>query len=347
MQRTKSANPTTIKDVAALAGVSLMTVSRAIHRPEVVAEATRQKVQSAIEALNYIPDAAAGALSTRKSTTVAVVLPSLHFEGHARTVDGLSSELRKQGLHLLIADSFYSKTEEMELLRRILGRRPAGIVLINSAHSPAGRELLMNSGLPVIETWDFPTDPMDAVVGFSHAAVGSALTQHLIDHGHSAITFLGGPQDTDPRGNERLAGFRATMKSHALDAARIVKVDKEHLTINAGKIGISAVLEQFPDTTAVICLTDRVAMGAMMECRRRNLRVPDDIAITGHGGFDFSEHLVPALTTTQIDAFGIGQRAGRILCARIDDQSIDTEDTRIDVGFEVVARDSSSLDKRA
>lgn len=343
MPRTKPASPTTIKDVAALAGVSLMTVSRAIHRPEVVAEATRNKVQSAIEALNYIPDAAAGALSTRKSTTVAVVLPSLHFEGHAKTVDGLSSELRKHGLHLLIADNFYSKTEEMELLHRILGRRPAGIVLINSAHSPAGRDLLLNSGLPVIETWDFPSDPMDAVVGFSHAEVGAALTQHLIDRGHTAISFLSGPPDSDPRGNERLAGFRATMSEHQLDESRVSVVQNDHLSINAGKEGISTLLEEFPDTTAVICLTDRVAMGAMMECRRQNLRVPDDIAITGHGGFDFGEHLVPSLTSTHIDAFGIGERAGRILYKRINNKPLKAADTRIDVGFQVVSRDSTAF----
>lgn len=340
MPRTKTTRAT-IKEVAALAGVSLMTVSRAIHRPEVVATSTREKVQAAIDELNYIPDAAAGALSTQKSTTVAVILPSLHFEGHARTVDGLSSELRKHGLHLLIADSFYSRTEEMELLRRILGRRPAGIVLINSAHSPEGRELLLSSGLPVIETWDFPQDPMDAVVGFSHAAVGSALTEHLIDQGHSNITFLGGPQDSDPRGNERLAGFKTTMALHGLDDTRVVTIETDHLIINAGKIGLTHVLEQYPDTTALICLTDRVAMGAMMECRRRGIQVPEDLAITGHGGFDFSEHLVPSLTSTHIDAFGIGERAGNILARRIDEQKLSTQELLVDVGFEVVPRDSS------
>ncbi len=341
MPRTKNATQATIKEVAARAGVSLMTVSRAIHRPEVVAATTRKKVEAAIEALNYIPDAGAGRLSTQKSTTVAVVLPSLHFEGHARTVDGLSSELRKHGLHVLIADSFYSKNTEMELLRRILGRRPAGVVLINSAHSADGRQMLLGSGLPVIETWDFPSDPMDSVVGFSHKAVGAALTRHLIDQNHSCITFLGGPQDSDPRGNERLAGFRSAMADQHLDADRVVTVEQDHLTINAGKLGISQVLDQYPDTTAVICLTDRVAMGAMMECRRRGISVPDEVAITGHGGFDFSEHLVPSLTTTHIDAYGIGVHAGRILHARLQNQLLSEEQGRIDVGFEVVARDSS------
>ena len=131
------------------------------------------------------------------------------------------------------------------------------------------------------------------------------------------------------------------MASRELDSTRVVAVESDHLTINAGKIGLTQTLEQYPDTTAMICLTDRVAMGAMMECRRRNIRVPDDLAITGHGDFDFSEHLVPSLTTTHIDAFGIGERAGKILFKRIEEQSLRPSQSRVDVGFEVIPRDSS------
>lgn len=346
MPKSTNAGRATLKEVAELAGVSLMTVSRAVRHPEVLAESTRKKVQAAINELNYIPDDAAGDLSSRKSTTVAVVIPSLHFEGHARTLDGLSSELRKHGLYLLIADNFYSKSEDTELLRRILGRRPAGLVLINSAHSPEGMELLQSAGVPVIETWDIPGNPLDSVVGFSHAEVGAALTEHLIIQGHDCITFLGGPLDTDPRGNERLAGFRRTMKERGLDASRVVTVEEDHLSINAGKLGIARVLDSFPDTTAGICLTDRVAMGAMMECRRRGLSLPDDLALTGHGDFEFSEHLVPSLTTTRIDAFGIGVRAARILHERISGHPMTDTERYVDVGFEVVVRDSSQGKRR-
>lgn len=331
----------TIKDVAARAGVSLMTVSRVIRNPVVVADKTREIVQAAIDDLDYIPDIAAGSLSSQRSQTVAVVLPSLHFEGHARTVDALSRALRQHGFHLLIADNFYSPTEEMELIRAILGRRPAAVVLFNSAHSPTGRKLLKSSGIPVVETWDFPVNPMDSVVGFSHAEVGSALAEHLVGQGYRRIAFLGGPPGADPRGNERRAGFEATMNARGLDPFRQLTIEKDHLTITAGKRGIERLLEVYPDTDAVICLTDRVAMGALMECRRRDIKVPDELAITGHGDFDFGEHLIPPLTTTSIDAAAIGKLAAELLLERMAGKRLTPARRLINVGFEVIARDSS------
>ncbi len=162
----------TISEVAALAGVSTMTVSRTLRTPDRVATKTREAVNQAIEKLNYIPDISAIDMSTRKGNTVAVILPSLSFEGHVRTVDGLSSELRREGFHLLLSENFYSQSDEIRVLRSILGRRPAGIVIINSAHSDSGRKLVSSSGVPVIETWDLPETPIDAVVGFSHRRVG-------------------------------------------------------------------------------------------------------------------------------------------------------------------------------
>jgi len=331
----------TIKEVAARAGVSAMTVSRVTHNPSLVAQKTREHVQTAIDELNYIPDIAAGRLSSQRSKTIAMVLPSLHFEGHARTVDALSKALRLRGFHLLIADNFYSPTEEMDLLKTILGRRPAAIVLINSAHSLAGRKLLTDAGIPVIETWDFPVRPMDSVVGFSHAEVGSALTAHLVAQGYRRIAFIGGPRDADPRGDERRIGFEATMKAGGLESTRQIVIETDHLSIAAGKRGIEQLLETHPDTDAAICLTDRVAMGALMECRRRDIGVPDELAITGHGDFDFGEHLIPPLTTTRIDAAAIGERAAELVFARLDGKRLRKGRRLHNVGFEVIARDSS------
>jgi len=128
MNQSKKTKNVTIKDVADLAGVSLMTVSRAIRKPESVSKKTREQVELAISKLNYIPDLSAGSLG-RRSNSIALILPSLSFEGHVRTVNALSVELREAGFHLLIGDNFYSPHEELELLRLLLGHRPAGIVI--------------------------------------------------------------------------------------------------------------------------------------------------------------------------------------------------------------------------
>lgn len=340
MKPPKKTKNVTIKDVADLAGVSLMTVSRAIRKPGSVSHKTRELVDLAIDKLNYIPDLTAGSLG-RRSNTVAVILPSLSFEGHVRTVNALSATLREEGLHLLVGDNFYSPVEEMELLRMLLGHRPAGIVMINSAHSDSGRELLLKSGVPVIETWDLPIRPLGGVVGFSHNNVGFAMTEHLISCGYKKIAFVSGPNDSDPRGKERYRGHVRAMATHKLDSSRHIIVDVDPLEISAGKKAIDLLLRDYPDTDALVCLTDRVAMGAMMECKRRDLLIPDDLAITGHGGFDFAEHLVPALTSTRIDAAKIGQQSARLLIAKINDLEAPAAEQYLDVGFEIVPREST------
>lgn len=331
----------TIQQVAERAGVSTMTVSRTLRNPGVVAEKTRGQVQEAIDELNYIPDLSAIAMSSKQGTTVAVILPSLSFEGHVRTVDGLSSELKKRGFHLFISDNFYSQQQEIDVLRVVLGHRPAGIVMINSAHSAAGRELILKSGVPVIETWELPNVPIDSVVGFSHHKVGFELTEHLLACGYQRLAFVGSAGGVDRRANERLQGFIDCLKQYNKEHHRHVTVAEAPVSVAAGKEGVSRVLEEFPDTEAILTLTDRVAMGAMMECRRRGISVPDELAIAGHGGFDFSEHLAPSLTTTRVDGFKIGTEAARLLMDKVTGDTALDESIHIDVGFDVVVREST------
>lgn len=340
MSSPKKTKNVTIKDVADLAGVSLMTVSRTIRKPESVSKKTRELVDLAIAKLNYIPDLSAGSLG-RQSNTVAVILPSLSFEGHVRTINALSAELKGEGLHLLIGDNFYSPTEEMELLRMLLGHKPAGIVMVNSAHSDSGRELLLKSGVPVVETWNLPMRPLGGVVGFSHNNVGFEMTEHLIACGYKKIAFVSSPKDSDPRGKERHRGHLRAMEAHNLGSSRVIAIEKDWQGISAGKQAVDILLRDYPDADALVCLNDRIAMGAIMECKRRDLSVPTDLAITGHGGFDFAEHLVPALTTTRIDAAEIGRQTARLLIEKIKNDSASTDEQHIDVGFEIVPREST------
>ena len=331
----------TIQQVAERAGVSSMTVSRTLRNPDVVAEKTRSQVQQAIDELNYIPDLSAIAMSSKQGTTVAVILPPLSFEGHVRTVDGLSSELRKRGFHLFISDNFYSEAQELEVLRVVLGRRPAGIVVINSVHSDAGRDLIVKSGVPVIETWELPRLPIDSAVGFSHHKVGFKLTEHLLACGYQRIAFAATAEGIDRRANERLQGFMDCLKQYKKDTRRQLILEDAPTSVAAGKEVIKQVMDKFPDTQAILTLSDRVAMGAMMECSRQGISVPEDLAIVGHGDFDFSEYLAPSLTSTRIDGFRIGTEAANLLIDKVNGASALDESIQIDVGFDVIVREST------
>ncbi len=318
-----------------------MTVSRTLRDPEKVAPATREKVRIAIEELNYIPDLAAGTLSSRKSTMIAVVLPSLFFEGHSHTINVMSRRLRDAGFHVLLGDNDYTGKEEQELIRIILGRRPAAVVVVNSVHSPEGRDMLGRSGVPVVEAWHLPDVPLDCVVGFSHYEVGLALTRLLLDQGHERIGFIGCRLDGDLRGRDRHDAFQQAMEEHGLSSERVVLLDGTAADIHIGRDGIVALRERFPDTSAVLCLSDRIAMGVLMECRRRGIAVPEELAVVGHGNFDFGEYLEPSLTTSSFDAEAIGEAIAMVLLKRINGETVGKDEAFVDVGFTIIERDST------
>jgi len=336
----------TSRDVAALAGVSPMTVSRTLRTPELVTAGTRERVESAARELNYVPDLAAGALSSQKSGHVAVLLPSLRHTGFLRTVDGLSDTLRGHGYHILIGDSYYSPDEQTELLRLVIGRRPEAIVLVASMDSAEARKLLGQSGIPVVETWGRPAEPLDMVVGFSQHAAGRAMTESLVEQGYAHIGFLMGPPHSDPYAEQRRSGHLEVLAEHHLDASIHVTVSDTPMEIADGVRGVALLRERFPQADALICATDMTALGALNECQRRGWRVPEALAIAGYGNFDFAASLNPSLTTVRLPSYTIGVRAAERIIARIDGAARD-EHAPLDLGFQVIHRDSTRRASRA
>ena len=325
-----------------------MTVSRALRTPDLVAEGTRERVESAARELNYVPDLAAGSLSSQRSGHVAVLLPSLRHTGFLRTVDGLSHALRRHGYHLLIGDSYYSPEEQVDLLKMVIGRRPEAIVLVSSMGSVEARELLERSDIPVVETWDWPSEPLDMVVGFSPEAAGRAMTEALIGEGYTGIGFLAGPPHTDPYGDRRRSGHLEALRARGLDDTIHVTVSDTPMEIADGVSGVVLLRERFPDADALICATDMTALGALSECRRRGWRIPDDIAIAGYGNFDFAASLNPSLTSMQLPSYAIGTRAAELIMARLggEEPSEATSASPLDLGFRIIHRDSTRRDGR-
>ncbi|MDR5769095.1 MULTISPECIES: LacI family DNA-binding transcriptional regulator [unclassified Caballeronia] len=338
-----SAGPPRMSDVARLAGVSKMTVSRVLAGHS-VALATRERVQQAIDELGYVADAAAGALSSGRSEFVAVLVPSLASSNFSDTVRGLSASLEPHGLQLLIGDTDYHLDREERLVRSMLRHQPRCIALTGSRHTEATRTLLRRSGVPVVEMWDSPSDPIDAAVGFSNVSAARAMVRYLADAGYQRIGFLGGASELDRRGLDRLKGFRAQMKALGLDDRRIIRLGDSPITMSHGGPAMAALLEAWPDTQAVMCVSDMSAFGAIMECHRRGLTVPDDIAVAGFGNFEVAACCTPSITTVSVDAYGIGLRTGETLLAALEarDQGVAAPPAkRVRVAYSVIARESA------
>ncbi|SAL73213.1 LacI family transcription regulator [Caballeronia peredens] len=338
-----TSGPPRMSDVARLAGVSKMTVSRVLAGHS-VALATRERVQKAIDELGYVADAAAGALSSGRSEFVAVLVPSLASSNFSDTVRGLSASLEPHGLQLLIGDTDYHLDREERLVRSMLRHQPRCIALTGSRHTEATRTLLRRSGVPVVEMWDAPSDPIDAAVGFSNVSAARAMVRYLADRGYERIGFLGGASELDRRGLDRLKGFRAQMKALGFDDDRIIRLGDSPITMSHGGPALSALLETWPDTQAVMCVSDMSAFGAIMECHRRGLSVPDDIAVAGFGNFEVAACCRPSITTVSIDAYGIGLRTGEILLAALEEREqgvAPRPGKRVRVRYSVFPRESA------
>lgn len=307
-------NTVTMKDIAQAAGVSVMTVSRAFKDDSSVKKKTREKIREIADNMGYVFDSTAANLRTQRTNFIAVTIPSINNANFADTVDALSTRLGKAGRQVLLGYSNYDVHEEEHLIEQLLSRRPEAIVVTGGRHTDRSRRLLKNAGIPVIETWDIPEDPIDHVVGFSNSDCVDLLVRHLVDKGLTRIAFLGGDTDGDTRGADRRRGFIRAMERRGCDTSRLIGAGQPPISMREGADAMAKLLQEYPDTQAVLCVSDLSAFGAMTECARRGVSVPDEIAIAGFGAYEIASICVPTLTTIDPKPRIIGERtAGLIL----------------------------------
>lgn len=336
----RTTHSVTIDQVAAHAGVSPSTVSRAIRRPDLVSEATLDIVQRAIAETSYVPNLAASNLASNRSGTVAAVLPAVSYSVFADTVNGLEATLSSAGIQLFLGATGYDEQREEELVRAFLGRRPDGIVVVGAAHTDATRELLTRSRIPVVETWDWTDDPIDSLVGFSNRDAFAAIVEYAIDAGYRHPTMAGWFTRADSRAQARRSAFEEVVARRLPgEPQRVLESGDEGISIEAGRRLAGEALSSHPETDVLLCASDIFATGALLEAAARGIDVPGRLAVTGFGDFELSRHLSPSLTTIQTPNDQIGRRAGELLLERI--ANPDAPPVGVDLGFTLVVRDSA------
>lgn len=331
--------PPTMADVARVAGVSPMTVSRALKRDTSVSEATRGTILKVAEELGYVFDATASNLRSQRTDFVAVTIPSINNANFAETVGGLSDGLKDRGLQILLGYTNYDIHEEERLIEHLLRRRPEAIVVTGGRHTDRARRLLVNAGIPVIETWDVPERPIGHVIGFSNAAAVRGMVNHFVAQGLTRIAFIGGDADRDTRGTDRRAGFIAAMQAHGLDASRLIAAGVPPISMREGADAMGRLLDTLPDTQAVIAVSDLSAFGALTECQRRGIDVPGQLSIAGFGDYEIGAICVPSLSTINPFPREIGAQAAELILSVLDGET--TEDARILIEPELLIRASS------
>jgi LacI family transcriptional regulator, gluconate utilization system Gnt-I transcriptional repressor len=321
----------TVTDVARVAGVSPITVSRALSAPERLSAKTLERVRTAVRSTGYVPNLLAGGLRSAKSRLVAAVVPTVAGPVFLDTIQALTDALDARGYQLMLGQSGYRHSREDALLDAIIGRRPTGIVLTGLMHSPEGRRRLVACGIPVVETWDLTPKPIDMLVGFSHERIGESVAQFLQRRGHRRPAIISG---NDPRAVRRTESFTGASRG-------IVPVEwvDAPTTLESGRSGLARLLERAPQVDAIFCSSDLLALGVITEARVRGLAIPGKLAVVGFGDLQLLAGVAPAITTVRIDGKRMGRLAAELIIERAEGRRV--KQPVIDVGFSIIERASA------
>ncbi len=315
-----------------------MTVARVLREPSKVAPATLARVQRVLRETSYTPNLVARSLALKRSGLVAVIVPLLANSLIAEIVQGLTQALAEADLHVVLGVSDFSPQEEETMIRAFLARRVDAIYLSGTIRSQASRKLLAASRIPVVEGPNLSDTPLDMMVGHSNLAAAYEVTKHLIERGYDPIAYIGVPEKDNDRARDRRRGFEAALHGagRTLDPALCIETT---LDMAAGAQAMAELLIRRPAVRAVFCYSDVLAAGAHFECQRRELPIPGRLAIAGYDDLEIAGQLVPSLTSLRVPRFEIGQRAGQMICRRLD--GVRLEERIVNTGFKLVVRDST------
>ena len=330
-----------MKDVALLAGVSPMTVSRAFRRDASIGEETRKRVMEAAHSLGYIFDSRASNLRSQRTGFVAAIIPSLNNANFSDTIGALADGLADDDLQLLLSYSNYDVEAEEALIGRLLRRRPEAVVLTGGRHTDLARDMLTNADIPVVETWDLPENPIDGVVGFSNFETAHILVRHLVSTGRRRICFVGGDDAEDTRGADRRRGFIDAVSRLSDVQANVIDVGRAPSVMADGATAARAMMARYPDTDAVIAVSDPVAFGVLSELQRLSFDVPKQVAVCGFGNYDISGVSNPGITTIDVFAKKIGALAAEMVLKGKGDESAEASDHVVRITPELIVRGST------
>lgn len=317
MATKRAGYPVKIADIAAAAGVSAMTVSRAMRGIEGVSQSKRDEILRLAKRLGYRPNRNAVALAVANSNLIGISLPILYNDVFAEILDGMRGTFDKAGFETVIDISDYSLEREAAWIERMIDWRPAGVVLTGVSHAPQVRARLLSANIPTLEIWDCIPDPIDLCVGIDHVAAGLILGEHLVRSGYRRPAFVGVQEGRDPRADKRIQGLEQAFCDTGVARLIVERVDRP-ASFEAGKLGTLEILGGAHPLPDVICyLNDHMAFGGLATCEKRGIAVPQEMGIAGFNGLGINVVLPRPLTTIVTPRLLIGRQGAQSLMARI------------------------------
>lgn len=306
-----------IEDVAQIAKVSIMSVSRAMRGVEGVSESKRDEIIQIARKIGYHPSNAAAILAAASSPLIGVSIPTLFGTVFAEIYNNMRATFEHGGFQTIFDVNDYSEENEEAWVERMISWRPAGLILTGVDHTTKTRRLIKAAGIPTLEIWDYSQKPIDMCVGIDHYKAGHLIGNHIAQLGYKNPAYIGVNTGRDKRSENRFNGMRDAFSKHSI---KFCKIDSSSntATFETGMIATEKLLtwmENPPDV--IFYLNDNMAFGGTMCCDKLGIKIPKEIGIVGCNDLNINTVLNRQISTTITPLATMGAIGARNLIAKI------------------------------
>jgi len=306
----------TVKEIAAIAKVSVATVSRALQRPEIVSEETRQRIHEIVKRLGYTPNALARNLRTARTRLIVALLPDIANPFFSEVIRGIEQVAYENGYSVLLGETQSNLVREQAYADMVAARQADGIITMFH-RIPT---IPVDGRLPIVNACEYVKDRSISSVYVDNVAAAATAVDYLVSLGHRDIAFVAGPSSS-PICVDREEGYQMGLKRAGIRANPALAAVGD-FSIEAGERAVDHLLAQGGAFTAVFCSNDEMAIGAMRALISRGLRVPEDVSVVGFDDIRFSRYTTPALTTLSQPKNALGREAMTMLIEILNDPEV-------------------------
>ncbi|ELI8303390.1 substrate-binding domain-containing protein [Yersinia enterocolitica] len=303
----------TLQDIALLAGVTKMTVSRYLRTPEKVAPETGERIAQVMAEVNYSADSEGETSLNQKSPRIGILVPSFNNQIFSDLLAGIESVTAASGYQTLVVNYNYNKEREEEQIVNLLSCQISGLILTDSEHTLRADKYLNASELPVAQVMDLEPQFNRITVGFNNYQAAYDMTATLLASGKQNVVYFGSMSDV--RDRKRYQGYSQAMTDAEFAPLHITPNKVSSVSIGAGMLALAR--QMYPQVDAIFCTNDDMAVGVLQECLKLGMVVPAEMAISGFHGLDIGQATTPVLASVTTPRFEMGKVAAEILIKKI------------------------------
>jgi LacI family gluconate utilization system Gnt-I transcriptional repressor len=311
----KKRQKATLAEVAARAGVSAMTVSRALSQPNKVKPQTLERILLVVDELGFIPNQMASALAANRSKIIGLSVPSLSNQVFIEVVSAVQDFFLPQGYQVVIHDCHYSSEQEYDGVQMFMRLQVDAIILIGVDQLSKTVASIEQSGIGVVQLMDVTESPLNINIGFSQYQAGRQIAEHFFSKGCTKLAFLGARMDS--RTQRRLAGFKSLCIERGAWDEQLCVTTELKSNIGKGKDLFRELQSRGRSFDALFCCNDDLALGVMFECLRAKIEIPRQFRLAGFNNLEFAQETVPSLTSIGTSRYDMAIKACDLLMKQL------------------------------